>query len=78
MKGRLKPVLEGRAVMFPSLFICLMTGWNTIDELWYAARHTDLFSWSIEVLRKSELIPGRDLFRLIHMSIASLQAKLPW
>lgn len=77
--GRPRVLLVGWTVVLPSMFfICLITGRNMIDKFWYTARQINelLTMWLSGDLSKSDSMPGSDLFRLMHKSMASFHCLL--
>lgn len=77
--GRPRVLLVGWTVVLPSMFfICLITGRNMKDKFWYTARQINelLTMWLSGDLSKSDSMPGSDLFRLMHKSMASIHCLL--
>ena len=59
--------------------ICLITGWNTIDEVWTTARQIVLLIiLPRSVVMKVEFRPGRDVLRLLQIFLASSHFLWPW
>lgn len=79
-KGRFRALFLGwTAVTLLMLVTCLITGRNTMDEVWYTARQIRVLLFlSSVVLRKLELMPGSDLLRRLQVSVASFQRMYPW
>lgn len=64
-KGRFWVLFFGWiVVILLMLVICLIIGWNIMDEVWYIVRYIRVLLFLLSVvLRKLELMLGSDLLR---------------